>query len=88
MIAFPEMLLDAAEKAGIKVPPHDFKGWDEKEWDTNEYSHWTVFCNLQLGKSVRYHGEHWENAKIIAEIPEDKIKTMMLEDFIRAGFSY
>ena len=58
MLAFPGMLVDAAEKAGMKVPQNA----DEDSWSGNEYPHFYVFCKLQLGRIMR-PGEHWENAK-------------------------
>jgi hypothetical protein len=41
---------------------------------------------LQLGKPVVFHGEHWDNSKVIASIPENKIKEFTMEDFVEAGF--
>ena len=86
MIAFASMLQSAAEQAGISVPK-DLESWDS-DANRNNYPHFFCFCALQLGKPVRYHGEHWYNAKIIAEIKDSDIRTMRLDDFIRAGFSY
>lgn len=81
MMAFPIMLVEAAERAGMPVPS------DVDNFDPNEYPHFHVFCRLQLGKRIRW-GEHWDNAKVIASIGFDRIKTMHLEDFIAAGFEY
>lgn len=79
MMAFPSMIAQAAEEAGIKVPADP-----DGEYIPAEYPHWHVFCLLQLGRRVRW-GEHWDNAKVIAAIPEEKLKEMHLEDFIKAG---
>ncbi len=78
MIVFETMLVPAATQAGIKVPPNldDFK--------FEEFPHWVVFCNTQLARPMR-HGEHWENAKTIAAIEEEKLKTMTYDDFRAIG---
>lgn len=82
MIAFRGMLVGAAEKAGIKIPA------DPDKYDKDEYTHWHVFCLVQLGRPTRYHGEHWDNAKVIAEIPDDEIAKVMLEDLIGRGLVF
>ncbi len=82
MMVFPGMIAEAAEKANMKVPPDPNGEWDEKE-----YPHFNVFCNVQLCRRIRW-GEHWENAKIVAAIPDDKIDTVTLADLIAAGLEY
>lgn len=82
MIAFPEMLVPAAEKAGIKVPS------DVYSFNQDEYPHFAVYINCQLGASMPYMGCHWENAKIIAEITEDKIRTINFNEILKLGFHY
>lgn len=81
MIAFAEMLVEAAKKAGMKVPD------DAEDFDQNDYPHFAVFCNAQLARRVVYHGEHWDNAKVIAGIAEDDIRKVTVEDLISRGFS-
>ena len=81
MIAFPSMIVDAAKNAGIKIPS------DLDDFDKNEFPHWYVFCALQLGRPMR-PGAQWDNAKVLAELSEDKIKSMTFEDFEQAGFSF
>ena len=80
MLAFPEMLTHAAEQAGMAVPNFD----ENKDWNPEEYPHFTVFCNIQLGRPMR-PGEHWDNAKVIAQIPEDRIRQITLEEMIGMG---
>ena len=80
MIAFPDMLISAAEKAGIKVPPNT------DLYDAHEYPHFSVFCNAQLGKPMPYMGCHWDNAYVIAKIPIDKIKLLNMQELIYLGF--
>lgn len=82
MMAFAGMLVDAAEKAGIKVPkdPENFE--DQK----NEYPHWFVFCVLQLGRSMPYSGVHYNNAKLIGSLSNDEIVKVSVENLLGMGF--
>ena len=80
MIAFPAMLVGPAEEAGMKVPP------DADNFDINEYPHFGVYCNCQLGAALPRPTSHWHNAKVIAEIPEDQIKTVSIIDLLGLGF--
>ncbi len=80
MLAFESMLIAAAEKAGIKVPL-------DTDYDPHEYPHWRVFCTMQLGRSMPTPTAHWDNAKIIAAIPDDKIKTVNTVDILGMGYA-
>lgn len=80
MIVFPDMIAEAAKKAGMKVPP------DVDNFDAEEYPHFQVYCNVQLGVPITW-GNHWTNAEIIAKIPENKIKATSLNDLYKLGFS-
>jgi len=82
MIVFPAMLVSAAEKAGMKVPP------DPDKFDNNKYPHFDVFCKVQLARPVLRHGEHWDNAKIIAKIPNKEIKKATLEGLLKRGLIF
>jgi len=82
MMAFPGMLATAAEKAGMKVPPDP-----DGEWKVEEYPHFNIFCVVQLGRRIRW-GEHWDNAKVVAAIPEEKLATITLMDLIESGLEY
>lgn len=82
MILFRSMLIESAKAANMAMPP------DIENYDPKQYVHWHIYCLLQLGKSVRYAGEHWENAKVIAAVPLDKIKELGLKDYIILGFSH
>jgi len=79
MFAFAEMLVPAAKQANMKIPP------DVNNYDKNEYPHWHVFTALQLGAPMSHMSVHFDNAKIIADIPKDKLKTMLLSDFEELG---
>jgi hypothetical protein len=83
MLAFPGMLVDAAKQAGIKTPPNP----DDFSKVKDEYPHFYVFCELQLGHTL-YNGmtSHWDNAKIIADIPDDKIRTITCGEIYNLGF--
>jgi hypothetical protein len=80
MIAFRGMLVGPAQEAGIKVPV------DPDNFDANEYSHWAVYCTMQLGRRIPTMTEHWGNAKIIAGIPEEKIRSVTIEAISALGF--
>jgi len=81
MMAFPSMLVGAAAKAGMKVPP------DADDFDAAEFPHFAVFCNVQLCRPVRM-GEHWDNAKVIAAIPDEKIMQVTLMEMIALGLEW
>ena len=81
MMAFPVMLVEAAEKAGIKVPPNPDK------FDSTEFPHFAVYCNVQLCRRIRW-GEHWGNAEVIAAVPNDKIMTVTLTDLLDMGLEF
>jgi hypothetical protein len=82
MLAFPEMLIPAAKKAGIKVPPAQESLVD---MDAEEYPHFWVFCQVQLCRPMTSWTEHWDNAKVIAEIPLERLIKMTVNDFREAG---
>ncbi len=70
MICFPDMLANCAKEAGMKVPA------DPDEFEKEEYPHFFVFLAMQLGASLPYAAAHWDNAKIIAEIPEERLREL------------
>lgn len=82
MLAFPAMLVTAAENAGITVPD------DPENYDSDAFPHFSVFCLSQLCRPVVYHGEHWDNAKVIAAIPETEIRQVTLVDLLDRGLSF
>ena len=82
MIAFPHMLAEAAKKAGMPVPENP------DNFDQDEFLHFHVFVVAQIGKSTRYHGEHWNNAKVIASLSDEEVKEIGIEGLIKKGFSY
>jgi hypothetical protein len=78
MIAFPGMLVSAAVRAGIKVPDDPDKFNEVRD----QYPHFYVFCVTQLARAMDMGGEHWDNAYIIASIPDDEIMKQSLLDLI------
>lgn len=92
MIAFAGMLIEPAARAHMPAPSHDeineyglrsrFNG---ALCDKEKYPHFWVFCLLQLARPMTSPTEHWENAKIIAAIPRERLVTMTVADFQKAG---
>ena len=79
MIIYPSQLIPAAEEAGMKVPSLE-------EFDPEQYPHFAVFCNAQLCRPLTSWNEHWENAKVVASITEDKIKLITPVELTARGF--
>lgn len=82
MLAFPSMLTSAAEQAGMKFPS------DPDDFSPEEFPHFQVFCSVQLGRRMNDLSEHWDNAKVIAAIPDEEIKKVSLDDLIDRGLSW
>lgn len=96
MFSRPSQLLPAAHAAGMHIPPHNTPiiamgaiGWYDvdKGFDPNEYPHFQVFCNVQLWRSAD-HGEHWENARIVAGLPIRRVWQVDLKALMREGLQY
>lgn len=89
MIVFPGMLIAPAAEAGMPHPDFDVDAIDsDDEWQervVKPYPHFAVFCHVQLCRAMTGPTEHWENAKIIAAIPDDEIRTMTFSDLAEAG---
>lgn len=81
MIAFPELLVEPARKAGIKIPD------DLVDYVADDYPHWHVYCIMQLGTPMPTFTAHWQNARIIAKIPQDKINLVTADKIIKMGFA-
>ncbi len=80
MIISAPMLIGPAKKAGMKVP------FDADNFNPKDYPHFSVFCSVQLGAPMPSWTSHWTNAKIIAAIPDNKIKTITYRDLTKMGF--
>lgn len=79
MIAYPEMLVGPAEEAGIKVPS------DVENYNVSQFPHWHMFCLIQLGAPMPHWTAHWENAKVISQIPETDLKKITFDDLESMG---
>jgi hypothetical protein len=82
MIIVPAMLVEPAKQAGMKVPD------DPENFKPAEFPHFHVFSIMQLGSSLPYSAAHWDNAKLIAQIPDDKIKEVTVADVLNLGFAH
>lgn len=80
MLMTPTLLIDASEQAGIKVPK------DVYDFPVVDFPHFDVFCKLQLNRPCTL-GEHWDNAKVIAQFSEEEIKQLTVSQAISAGFA-
>lgn len=80
MKAFPEMIAPAAGEAKIKMPP------DLENYDKEQYPHWFVFCQLQLGSPMPYPSVDWDNAKVIASLSSEEILKVTPEELVAKGF--
>ena len=80
MLAYAGMLIDAAQKAGIATP------LNPEKFIANEYPYFKVFKIAQLGQPMPYPTVHYDNAKVVAAVPESEIKTITIEKLIKRGF--
>jgi len=79
MLAFPSMITQAASQAGMKVPD------DPDNFVPDDFPHFHVFCNCQLGQPMS-PGAHWENAKVIVAIPEADLRTITFDQILEKGW--
>lgn len=79
MVAFKGMLVTPAKRAGISVPD------DLDCFNSADYPHWIVFCEIQLGAAMPTPTAHWDNAKIIASISNDDITKIIMTELIDLG---
>lgn len=80
MLCFPTMLVSAAEGAGIKVPPSQ-QQIEDGDYDKHKFPHWALLCSTQLNRPMT-PGEHFENAKVIAAMDEERVKTITMGECI------
>lgn len=81
MIAFPGMLLTPAKDAGMKVPD------DAENFNKEEYPHFYVFLQVQLGAPMPFPSAHFENAKVIAQLSDDEILNITYAELLEKGFA-
>jgi hypothetical protein len=81
MLAFPGMLVKHAQAAGIKTPP------DPEHYSKEEYPHFFVFEACQLGAAMPYPSCAFDNAVLIAAIPDDQILNVTYRGLLDKGFA-
>lgn len=69
---------EAQEEIPIKVPE------DMENFKEEEYPHWVVFAGIHLGQAFDQVAI-FENAKIIAKIPDDQIMNVTPKDLMDMG---
>lgn len=79
MFALPSLIANAAQQAGMKVPADP-----DGAWKSEEFPHFFVFCSFQLGCETQ-PGDHWHNAKVVAEISESTIRQTTYGDLRARG---
>ena len=80
MIVFACALEEPARQAGIPVPKNS------DCFNAEIFPRFELFCKAQLNRAMTSANEHWENAKVIAALPEEAIKTITVEGLRAAGF--
>ena len=80
MIAFPSMLTGPAVEAGIAVPE------DPDDFFPDDYPRFHVFCSAQLGQPMPNPACHWDNAKVVARIPDDALMSITMPELLGMGF--
>lgn len=71
-----EVLVATAQEVGIPVP-------EREEYDTFMFAHWTILSIIQ--PPVLTWEETIKNARILAEIPKNRLIHMKWEDFEEKG---
>lgn len=82
MLAFPGMLVPAAQEANMKVPS------DPDSFNPKDFPHFDIFCTVQLGRRMSSWTEHWDNAKVVAALTEAECKTITLGQLLEKGLSF
>ena len=79
MIVHPGLLVNPAKESGIAVPD------DLRDYDPEQYPHWDVFMFAQLGRPMPSANSHFENAKLIGAVEDDRIKEMTAASLLQLG---
>jgi hypothetical protein len=82
MIIFEGPLAACATNAGIKVPE------DLENYNPAEFPYWHVYRMSQQGAPMPHPRAHWDNAEVIAKIPESDIMKVTFKDLEEAGCVY
>lgn len=78
MFMFPGMFYNHIKDSKLKMP-EDFENYDPEE-----YPHFHVFILTHLGQPIDIVALE-DNANIIADIPENAIKSVTLNDLMEKG---
>ena len=78
MFCFAGMLENHIKNSKLKQPS------DFENYDPNEYPHFHVFQTLHLGCPIDISSLE-ENANVVADIPEDTIRQITLEQLVEKG---
>ena len=78
MFIFPGMFYNHIKDSKLKMP-EDFENYDPEE-----YPHFHVFILTHLGQPIDVAALE-DNANIIADIPENAIKSVTLNDLMEKG---
>lgn len=79
MIAFPELLVEPACEASIRVP------LDPEVYDADRFPFWHVYAVWQIGRPLPDPVAHWDNAYVIAAVPEEKIRHVTFDELKARG---
>lgn len=82
MLAFASMLVKPAKHAGINVPA------DPEDYNPDEFPHWHLFLLVQLGAPMPNMDSHWHNARIIATLPSERIRTITGGELMDMGIEF
>ena len=74
------MLAMCAAGAGIKVPA------DLENYSSEEFPHFYVYTQMQLGRRMPSPTSHWENAEVVALVPDDRIQLITRDAPLGMGF--
>lgn len=78
MLMFPGMFYNHIKDSKLKMP-EDFENYDPEE-----YPHFHVFILTHLGQLIDIAALE-DNANIIADIPENAIKSVTINDLMEKG---
>lgn len=81
MIAIPSLLAEVARASGINVPE------DLDNYEREDFPHWHVYQGVQLGAPMPHPSAHHDNAKVIAQLSDSKIRTVTFEELERLGIA-
>jgi hypothetical protein len=79
MIVFASALKFHAQNVGMRVPE------DVQDYDALQFPHWYVYCLLQLGRPI-VGDSVARNARIIADIPHNRIEKISYNEIVDLGF--